>query len=128
MEAIAACFCITGHEDWARKVLDHFSWGSAFFEVNRELLDIYAKCTDAEDIGNKQEEWMVKLEQEYQDRRTGEVGSEDIWTSGNANRDAMDLPPDSDLIPAESDTEVDDPNVWTTDKLGNRVRKEEAAS
>lgn len=126
MEAIAACFCITGHEDWAQQVLSHFSWGSAFFEINRELLDIYATCTDAEDVRVKQEDWMLKLEQEYQDRRTGGDTTDDMWTSGNANHDAMELPPESDAKSSKSLSEEEDADLWTTDKLGNKVRKTDA--
>ena len=115
VEAVAACFCITGHEEWARQVLDHFSWGDAFFEVNRELLDIYASCTDAEDIGRKQEAWMEKLEQEYQDKRNDLQDKDDMWLSGNANHEIDDV---------VQDEEEEDESLWVTDKLGNRTRKE----
>lgn len=106
-------------------MLDHFSWGSAFFEVNRELLDIYAKCTNAEDIGIQQEAWMEKLEEEYQTRRNGEDVSDDMWTSGNANHNATDFPLESEADSEESELE-DDANLWTTDRLGNQVRKTES--
>lgn len=135
---MAACLSITGHEDWARQVLGHFSWGDAFFEVNRELLDIYAACGDAQDIAREQEAWMDKLEQEYQARRRGTDdtagggggdGDDDVWASGNANHTVEDRAEESGARPAspadsqDSSTREDD-SLWTTDRLGNRVRVE----
>ncbi|ORY76694.1 hypothetical protein BCR37DRAFT_410930 [Protomyces lactucae-debilis] len=102
VEAIAACLCITGKEEQARDIMSHFSWGEAFFDVNRELLDLYASCTDSADVQTKQEEWMEKLEKEYTDRR--KAGSDE----------------DAD---ADDDSEQDDGlATYTTDRLGNRVR------
>lgn len=100
-------------------MLDHFSWGDAFFEVNRELLDIYAACSDADDIGVKQQQWMDKLEQEYQDRRTEETTNDDMWTNGNINHE-----PQGDLPPSDDENPDNDDHLWTTDRLGNRIRKE----
>lgn len=107
-------------------MLDHFSWGSAFFEVNRELLDIYAACTDAADIGEKQEAWMTKLEQEYQDRRAEDTTTDDMWATGNANHTAADVESDqgNESVPENNDEDENDEDLWTTDRLGNRVRKD----
>ena len=35
-----------------------FSWGPTFLEINRELLDIYASCTDAKDVVDKQNSYI----------------------------------------------------------------------
>ncbi len=34
-EALAAAFHLTGHEDWAEKLLAPFGWGRSFYPVNR---------------------------------------------------------------------------------------------
>ncbi|KAL4781904.1 hypothetical protein BJX76DRAFT_359492 [Aspergillus varians] len=92
VEALAACFCICGHEDWAEIVLKNFSYGEAFLEINSQLLKRYAACETEEDIKRTEEEWLAKIEREYEDSRA-EGGADDMWTVGNTNRN---LQPDSD--------------------------------
>ncbi|KAJ5648050.1 Ribosome biogenesis protein TSR3 [Penicillium lividum] len=86
VEALAACFCICGHQEWAEEVLKNFSYGQAFLEINSELFNLYAACGTEEDIKRTEEEWLAKIEKEYEDSR---VEGEDIWAVGNTNR----LPP-----------------------------------
>ncbi|KAE8333133.1 hypothetical protein BDV39DRAFT_75394 [Aspergillus sergii] len=86
VEALAACFCICGHEDWAREVLKHFSYGEAFLDINSQLLKRYAACTTEEDVKRTEEEWLAKIEKEYEDSRV--EGADDMWTVGNTNRRA----------------------------------------
>jgi pre-rRNA-processing protein TSR3 len=92
VEALAACFCICGHEDWARDVLKHFRYGEAFLEINSQLLKRYAACETEEDVKRTEEEWLAKIEKEYEESRA-EGGADDMWTVGNTNRK---LQPDSD--------------------------------
>ncbi|KAL3494612.1 hypothetical protein BJX62DRAFT_197718 [Aspergillus germanicus] len=91
VEALAACFCICGHEDWAREILKHFRYGEAFLEINSELLKRYAACETEEDVKRTEEEWLAKIEKEYEESREG--GADDMWTVGNTNRRTL---PDSD--------------------------------
>jgi len=65
--------------------LNGFSWGHAFFEVNRGLLERYAQCQDAEEVGKVQEEWLAKLEREWTESREGKE-DDDEWAGGNPNR------------------------------------------
>ncbi|KAJ5679040.1 Ribosome biogenesis protein TSR3 [Penicillium macrosclerotiorum] len=97
VEALAACFCICGHEDWAREVLKNFRYGEAFLEINSQLLKLYAACKTEEDVKRTEEEWLAKIEQEYEDSRV--EGADDIWTIGNTNRKPVNQ---------ESDEEDDD--------------------
>ncbi|KAJ5948614.1 hypothetical protein N7454_001921 [Penicillium verhagenii] len=83
-EALAACFCICGHLEWAEEIMKPFSYGQAFLDINAELFKLYAACTDEEDIKKTEEAWLAKIEKEYEDSR-GE-GAEDMWTVGNTNR------------------------------------------
>jgi len=81
-EALAACFVIGGHTDWAEQILEPFPYGKSFLEINGELLEKYAACADADDIKKVEIEWLDKLEKEYKDSR--EEGG-DPWVGGNSN-------------------------------------------
>ncbi|KAL6720949.1 ribosome biogenesis protein tsr3 [Lecanora helva] len=87
-EALAACFYICGHEDWAQEVLKHFSYGRSFLEINSQLLKRYAACSNEEETKQAEERWLAKIEREYEDsRRDGDTGdNDDMWKSGNLNR------------------------------------------
>ncbi|EAW08062.1 ribosome biogenesis TSR3 family protein [Aspergillus clavatus NRRL 1] len=106
VEALAACFTICGHEDWAREVLKHFNYGEAFLEINAALFKRYAACESEEDIKRTEEEWLDKIEREYEENRA-EGGADDMWTVGNTNRRAP--APDSD-DEDEDDEDDDDDN------------------
>ena len=87
VEALAACFYICGHEDWARVVLKHFSYGEPFLEINGQLLERYRKCEDEEAVRKTEEAWLKKLEREYAASRVeGGADEEDPWAGGNMNR------------------------------------------
>lgn len=49
-EAIAATLYITGFKDEAKAMLDIFTWGHTFLELNQNLLDTYATAKDSTDI------------------------------------------------------------------------------
>ncbi|RKP13325.1 hypothetical protein BJ684DRAFT_10218, partial [Piptocephalis cylindrospora] len=66
-EAFAATLYITGFPEVADKVMSCFKWGGAFRKVNRELLERYAACGDAEDVKKAQETWLKKIEEEYRE-------------------------------------------------------------
>lgn len=87
-EALAACFFICGHEDWAHEVLAHFSYGEPFLEINSQLLKRYAACSNEEEIKKAEEKWLSKIEREYSESRLeGDgIGNEDAWKGGNLNR------------------------------------------
>lgn len=103
-EALAATFFICGHEDWAREVLTHFSYGEPFLEINSQLLKRYAACASAEEIKKAEEVWLAKIEREYAASRETreENGNEDAWSGGNVN-----------LRPAISSDEEDNEDTET---------------
>lgn len=49
-EAIAATLYITGFKEEAHKLLEIFTWGHTFFELNQMLLDNYVTAKDSADI------------------------------------------------------------------------------
>ena len=93
VEALAACFAICGHHDWAEQVLSPFSYGEAFLDINAGLLKRYAACKDEEEIKKAEENWLAKIEREYAESRLEKKeneGNEDAWKGGNMNRRAID--------------------------------------
>ena len=87
VEALAACFYICGHPDWATEVLQHFSYGEPFLEINSQLLKRYAACSDEEEIKKAEETWLEKIEREYSKSREEKAdGNDDAWAGGNMNR------------------------------------------
>lgn len=95
VEALAACFYICGHEDWAKDVLKPFRYGDAFLDINAKILKRYAACATEEDVKKTEEEWLVKIEREYEKSRA-DAAVEDIWTVGNTNRRAVDSDSEDD--------------------------------
>ena len=98
-EALAATFYITGWKDVARGFMERFSWGPAFIEINKELLDKYSECRDAGEVLAVQEEHLQEARrlQEAKERRKEQAGGE-----GRGYNDDMDLPP------SESDASEED--------------------
>ena len=121
-EALAACFFICGHEDWAHEVLAHFSYGEPFLEINAQLLKRYAACANEEEIKKAEEIWLAKIEREYSESRVEDdsAGGKDEWKGGNMNRrpvvDSDDEEDDSDA-PKSDDEDGEDGGVEIGDPL-----------
>ncbi|KAJ3336184.1 ribosome biogenesis protein tsr3 [Gonapodya sp. JEL0774] len=69
-EALAAAMYITGYQTEARKVLDAFTWGEGFWEINGELLDAYAAAPTSAALLDVQSEHLASLEAEREARRS----------------------------------------------------------
>ncbi|KAK6458637.1 uncharacterized protein RJT20DRAFT_123666 [Scheffersomyces xylosifermentans] len=123
VEALAACFAIVGHLDWAEMLLENFSWGLAFLKINEELLSVYQQCTDAESIQKAQDEWLEKIEKESKDRKE-QAHSEDVWMMGNVNRKEGDLDEEDE---EEYTASEDDDSDVEYDNLGNVIPKDKKA-
>lgn len=96
VEALAACFAICGHLEWAEEILAPFSYGEAFLDINSTVLKKYAACKDAVEIKAAEAAWMERLEKEYADSRDKDNG-DDMFANGNPNHRA----------PVSSDEEED---------------------
>ena len=57
-EAFAGACCILGERSLAEAVLDPFSWGHTFLELNEEPLRRYANCSDSTEIVSVQQEYL----------------------------------------------------------------------
>ncbi|EGF82361.1 hypothetical protein BATDEDRAFT_86599 [Batrachochytrium dendrobatidis JAM81] len=108
VEALAACCFITGLDDAGHALLENFGWGHAFYDINKELFDIYSKCTDAADIVQKQTKYIEDMEQSYISRRT----RDESLLMPNPNRDNQDCS-------AMLSRSLDSSDSTSESKLGN---------
>ncbi|OCF57905.1 pre-rRNA-processing protein TSR3 [Kwoniella mangroviensis CBS 10435] len=65
VEALAAGFYITGHDDWAEILLSKFSWGHSFYKLNGHLIERYRTCHTSEEI----QEMAELIQKEMADER-----------------------------------------------------------
>ena len=92
VEALAACFSICRHSEWAEEILSTFSYGRAFLDINDAVLKRYAACEDAEGVVQAEKDWLAKIENEWrEDREEREDKKEDAWAGGNMNRRQIDF-------------------------------------
>ncbi|WPH04270.1 Hypothetical protein R9X50_00715900 [Acrodontium crateriforme] len=128
VEALAACFFICGHREWAEEILEPFSYGEAFISINEAVLKRYAACEDEESVKKAEEAWLAKIENEYkEDRELRESNADDAWRGGNLNRRQIDFDDDD-----ESGDEDDDSDASSLGgiqlggpKPGQRVSKDD---
>ena len=92
VEAIAATLYLAGFEREAKFIMDHFNWGPAFFEVNKELFDLYGNANS--DVELKQiEEKYINDEIEMKQKRKlsdGLGGLEEELEKAELNEDNDD--------------------------------------
>lgn len=69
VEALAASYFICGHPEWAESILEPFSYGEEFLEINDEVLRKYMACETAEEVTKAEADWKVQIEKEYNDQR-----------------------------------------------------------
>ena len=116
VEALAACFCICGRQDWAEIALQHFSYGKPFLEINSQLFKRYAACQNEEEVKKAEEKWLAKLEKEYAESRLNKDAASaegDDWAGGNMNRREVfesDDEDDEDEDDQSGDSDADDEN------------------
>ncbi|AOA61237.1 Ribosome biogenesis protein TSR3 (20S rRNA accumulation protein 3) [Komagataella phaffii CBS 7435] len=88
VEALAACFAIVGHIDWAKQLLEHFSWGLTFLDINEELFELYQECTDSESVKKAEEEYLIEAEKQKSAKK--DLTLDDILEFGNQNRRTLE--------------------------------------
>ena len=107
-EAAAATLYICGKQDAATLLINQFAWGKEFLRINRELLDLYASCNDAEEVVAKQNEWLAKSQAEAELHLLEKANEKGYGLAG-------ELPPSDDEYDEEDE---EDPEV---DKFGNFI-------
>ncbi|KAJ1367574.1 hypothetical protein KIN20_028512 [Parelaphostrongylus tenuis] len=88
-EAMAAGLYIIGYVEAAEHLMKQFSWGPHFIELNRELLNSYARCVTHEDVIREQTKHLDRLDSEAEQSRNRSV----------------------DLPPSDSESDVENENV-----------------
>jgi pre-rRNA-processing protein TSR3 len=118
VEALASCFYICGHPEWAESILSTFSYGEAFLEINSALLKRYMACENEEEVKKAEEVWLEKIEREYAEHRAEKEDGleEDEWAGGNMNRRPIDESDDDD----EDGDEDEDEDGDDEDKIDPR--------
>jgi len=98
VEALAATFYICGYQEVANRYMQQFSWGPAFIDINKELLDRYSKCNNGQEVVTVQNLYLEesRLEREERDRKKVDTSCKGV---GGGYNEGMDLPP------SESDSE-----------------------
>jgi pre-rRNA-processing protein TSR3 len=86
-EALAATLYIVGLREDARAVMKHFRWGSAFFDVNAELLEGYTTCRSSEEVAAFQEAFVAQSQVE------ADAGRTRLKEAIDGEEDLMDLVP-----------------------------------
>lgn len=90
-EALAATMFIMGFPNESRQLLSKFKWGSAFFEINKEILDVYSSCKTSEELIAAQSTYLDKCRED---------------NALNQNR-VLDMPPGS----SEESEDIDEPDA-----------------
>ncbi|KAH9025370.1 hypothetical protein EDB83DRAFT_2555401 [Lactarius deliciosus] len=103
-EALAAAFYLTGHEDWAERLLAPFGWGSSFYPVNQHLLQRYRTCDDAAAVTKLQEQILAELEETYEAARRA-AGRSGPMSEDDNNNDLLVANPNHAPSP-DSDSEL----------------------
>ncbi|ABN64306.1 predicted protein [Scheffersomyces stipitis CBS 6054] len=133
VEALAACFAIVGHIDWAELLLENFSWGLTFLKINEELIRVYQKCTDSTSVQKAQDEWLEKIENESKERKQ-KAQTGDVWMTGNTLQEGLDeassdsdedTDEDSDEDSEEDTDEESEEDKPRYDSLGNLIEEED---
>ena len=59
-EALAGALTILGHRERAEAILETFSWGETFLELNAEPLSRYADCADSTAVVAVQDDYLAE--------------------------------------------------------------------
>jgi pre-rRNA-processing protein TSR3 len=107
VEAFAAAFYIIGLKEFGERLLAKFKWGHSFFQINFDLLEMYAKCKDGAEVVSKQNEFL-SAEAKANENKPHDDFFTFHGTTYNPNRD---MPPSY----SSSDDEHDDEQVDATE-------------
>ncbi|KAK3825160.1 MAG: hypothetical protein J3Q66DRAFT_101519 [Benniella sp.] len=118
-EALAACFYITGFDEYGDELMSKFKWGHAFKKVNGELLAKYSKCTDSKSVIAAQNEYLAMIEEEHNQRHDGEHSDDDLMVR-NTNHSLMAFDDDDDDDGSDDDNSEDEEEEDFSEQEGER--------
>ncbi|WWC60315.1 uncharacterized protein I303_102886 [Kwoniella dejecticola CBS 10117] len=76
VEALAAGFYITGHDDWAEILLSKFAWGHSFYKLNGHLIERYRTCHTSEEVQAMAELIQQEMNDEREQRQAEKHANE----------------------------------------------------
>jgi pre-rRNA-processing protein TSR3 len=137
-EAAAATLYICGKVDAAKAMLNEFGWGMEFIKLNKELLELYRTAQNADDVVQRQNEWLSQAENNKQGfaitgRRKSkywEDDEDDNNSNNSSDSDGDDHDDDeqiaykTELPPSDDEYYYDSEEEPELDKFGNYVVKE----
>lgn len=85
VEALAAAMVITGHKKEAQFYLSKFSWGHSFLELNSEVLELYAACTDSKTVLEAQAKFLDSAAKEKDTRCMWPPSESDTSENGGSS-------------------------------------------
>jgi len=142
-EAAAATLYICGRVDAAKAVLAEFGWGMEFIKLNEELLELYRTAEDAQDVIERQNQWLESAENDShkfaiftkkkkkhweEDESGDEEDEEEALAKEEERMNALNayeagLPPSDDENYYESEEED-----YELDRFGNIIEKKKSDS
>ena len=78
VEAFAAALYVVGLSEIGELLLQQFKWGSGFFDMNKELLDLYASCKTESEVHEVERQWIAKCERDYDRARQTDMTDIDL--------------------------------------------------
>ena len=89
---VSSALLATGFVDEANEVLGKFKWGPNFFELNKEVLDLYVRCESGAEILEAQDLWLARCALEASIRKQ-KVLSDSLALVGDDFGNKSEAPP-----------------------------------
>jgi len=67
--SLVMCCLREGLKELGRLLLTKFKWGKTFFDINHDILDLYAACKTSADVVAVQKQHLEELEKSDRARR-----------------------------------------------------------
>lgn len=120
VEALAACCFITGLDDHGHALLESFGWGEAFYDINRELFQLYSQCADSAEVVAAQNQYLATIKAEYEQARLDKAGDQDLLTRNRNHRDPVDdIYPPSESSSSSAEDHASETDQVLLDRFGN---------
>jgi pre-rRNA-processing protein TSR3 len=132
VEALAATLYITNFKEEAIALMSKFKWGPSFIDINLDLLDAYAACTNSAEIVAVQNAHIERCEAEQAAREAaGPLSGDLLVANPNRQNRNLGLPPswsDEEEAAEDSNSEARDSDESDEDGSGEDSESSEDVS